>query len=130
MAVPVYVPRVNNNDDQVKLVELRVAVGNRVAAAQVIASVETDKAVVEVEAPVDGYVLAVCGEVDTPLEVGGVLMWLGATADETAPADALRTGVTAGLHTPTAKALALLREYGLVAADVPAGGDRLSADDV
>ena len=130
MAVPVYVPRVNNNDDQVKLVELRVAVGNRVAAAQVIASVETDKAVVEVEAPVDGYVLAVRGEVDTTLQVGGVLVWLGASADEAAPADASRTGVTAGLHTPTAKALALLREYGLGIADVAASGDRLSADDV
>lgn len=130
MAVPVHVPRINNNDDEVKLVELRVAVGDRVTAAQVIASVETDKAVVEVEAPADGYVLAVQGEVDTTVQVGCVLVWLGATADEAVPVDTPSAGAATATRTPTAKALVLLREYGLAADDVPGSGDRLSADDV
>ena len=44
MATPVHVPRVNNNDDEVKLVELKVEIGSPVTAGQVLAAVETDKA--------------------------------------------------------------------------------------
>lgn len=130
MAVPVYVPRVNNNDDEVRLVELRAAIGSRVGASQVIAAVETDKAVVEVEASVDGYVLSVHGDIDAKVKVGAVLIWLGASADEPAPVAAPDSAVGDRLHAPTGKALALLREYGLAPTDVKARGERLSADDV
>lgn len=134
MAASIHVPRINNNDDEVKLVELRVAVGERVTTGQVVASVETDKAVVDVEAPSDGHVLAVLGELDTQVRVGSVLMWLGTTADEAVPAAAspaaTATDGGAASDMPTAKALALLQQYGLGVADVKASGARLSADDV
>ena len=35
MSTPVHVPRVNNNDDEVKLVELKVELGAHVSAGQV-----------------------------------------------------------------------------------------------
>jgi pyruvate/2-oxoglutarate dehydrogenase complex dihydrolipoamide acyltransferase (E2) component len=132
MAVPIHVPRINNNDDEVKLIDLRVAVGDRVAAAQVIAAVETDKAVVDVETPTEGFVLAVMGELASTVRVGSVLLWLGATADEAVPTSsaAATSASGGGAGAPTAKSLALLQEYGLAAADVPCGGDRLSAQDV
>src|SRR5882724_9714476 len=85
MATPVHVPRINNNDDEVKLIEVAVKLGERVAAGQVLAQVETDKAVLEVEAPVAGFVLAVDGEIEAMVGVGKVLLWLGETADEPVP---------------------------------------------
>ena len=134
MAVAIHVPRVNNNDDEVKLVELKVAVGAKVSEGQVVAAVETDKAVVDVEAPAHGFVLAIQGELEATLRVGSVLVWLGETADETppvaAPAAASAPGGGARGALPTAKALALLRTHGLKAEDVAASGERLSAEDV
>lgn len=132
MPQPIHAPRINNNDDHVTLIELRVAPGDRVAVGQVIAAVETDKASVEVEAQAVGFVIGLCAEVGNQVEVGSVLVWIGATADEAVPADARSGGAVAAGHTgaPTAKALALLAEHGLNAAQVTASGDRLSADDV
>jgi pyruvate dehydrogenase E2 component (dihydrolipoamide acetyltransferase) len=133
MPVSIHVPRINNNDDEVRLAELRVAVGDAVQAGQVLAAVETDKATVDVEAHLAGFVLAIAGEVDARLRVGSVLIWLGASADEAVPIAAAtgpRGSAAGGAGRPTAKALALLRQYGLVADAVRASGERLSADDV
>jgi pyruvate/2-oxoglutarate dehydrogenase complex dihydrolipoamide acyltransferase (E2) component len=131
MAIAIHVPRINNNDDEVKLVELKVDVGNPVERGQVVASVETDKAVVDVEAPESGFLLAVIGEVDAMVRVGSVLAWLGATADEQPPAAAASPAhAVASGSQPTGKARALLETYGLTAADVAASGDRLNAGDV
>jgi pyruvate dehydrogenase E2 component (dihydrolipoamide acetyltransferase) len=69
--------------------------------------------------------------VGTMIDVGSVLMWVGATADEVVPAAVpARAAAGAAGGTPTAKALALLGDYGLDAQQVAASGDRLSADDV
>ncbi|MCV2348547.1 2-oxo acid dehydrogenase subunit E2 [Paucibacter sp. Y2R2-4] len=136
MAIAINVPRVNNNDDEVKLVSLSAAVGSLVAAGDVIAEVETDKAVVEVEAHAGGYVLAVLGQVDEQLRVGSVLLWLGETADEEVPKSSARDqraahgSAASGAAAPTAKANILLRQHGLQAEQVAASGERLSAADV
>lgn len=131
MPAPIHVPRINNNDDEVKLVELRVAVGDRVITGQVLASVETDKAVVDIESSADGHVLAVLGKLEAQLRVGSVLIWLGATADEVVPATSAGNVAAGSSSTaPTAKALGLLAQYGLSLSDVPSSGDRLSAEDV
>lgn len=131
MAAVIYVPRVNNNDDEVKLVDVAVAVGAQVTKGQVVAQVETDKAVVEVEASTDGFVLAINGQMDEIVKVGEVLMWLGATADEAVPVKAApKSGADAASGAPTAKARALLDQHGIDAALVPASGERLSVADV
>ncbi len=132
MPTPVHVPRVNNNDDEVKLVELQVEVGAAVSAGQVLASVETDKAVVDVEAPVAGFVIAIGAQRDAMAQVGSVLLWLGSSADEAPPAAANPATAAAaeGEMAPTAKARALLQRHGLSAEQVPAAAGRLSADDV
>ena len=132
MSTPVHVPRVNNNDDEVKLVELKVELGVQVSAGQVLASVETDKAVVDVEAPAAGYVIAIAAQLDAMAQVGSVLLWLGSTADEAPPALAIpdTAAATDSELAPTAKARALLLQHGLSAEQVPASAGRLSADDV
>lgn len=135
MAIATHVPRINNNDDEVKLVGLQMALGDRIAKGQVIAQVETDKAVVDVEAAGDGFVLAIQGSIDEMIRVGCVLCWTGATADEAVPSSAAPKAVSgaAGLGSrgaPTAKAAALLARHGLQADQVPSEGERLTVADI
>lgn len=132
MAIATHVPRINNNDDEVKLVGLQMAVGDRIAKGQVIAQVETDKAVVDVEAAADGFVLAIHGAIDEMVTVGNVLCWTGATADEAVPASGAPAPAAAATRSaaPTAKAAALLAQHGLKAEQVPAEGDRLTVADI
>lgn len=132
MAAAIHVPRVNNNDDVVKLVALHVAAGAPVSKGQVVASVETDKAVVDVEAPDAGFVLDVLAEIDSMLTVGSILMWVGATADEAVPraATAVAAYTSAGGGGPTAKARALLARLGLSADGIAVSGERLSVADI
>lgn len=131
MAEAIHVPRINNNDDEVKLVSIQVAVGALVKKGAIVAQVETDKAVVDVEASADGHVLAVLGAVDDVLRVGSVLMWLGQSRDEAVPQAAQNSSVVSATGSaPTAKARALLTEHGLEAAAVPASGERLSVEDI
>lgn len=130
MASGIWVPRINNNDDEVKLVGLDVVVGAQVSKGQIIAQVETDKAVVDVEADCDGYVIAILGNVEDTLRVGSVLVWIGQTADEGVPQDKQQAQAATARSAPTAKASALLAQHGLNAADVPASGERLTTADV
>jgi len=132
MAIATHVPRINNNDDEVKLVGLQMAVGDRIAKGQVIAQVETDKAVVDVEASGDGFVLAIQGALDEMIQVGSVLCWTGATADESVPTSAAPKAAAAATRgaAPTAKAAALLAQHGLRADQVPSEGERLTVADI
>jgi pyruvate/2-oxoglutarate dehydrogenase complex dihydrolipoamide acyltransferase (E2) component len=134
MAVPVYAPRVNNNDDVVQVVSLRVGEGDSIKAGEILAEVETDKAVLEVEAERDGHVLKVSCEESDQIAVGSIMMWIGASPSEPVPV-AVSSGVKgyfagARLAQPTAKARALLRRHNLSAAEIPCTGERLSAADV
>ena len=79
MPNPLYVPRVNNNDDSVRIVELRVKEGDFVKRGQILGAVETDKAVLDVMAERDGYVLKILAQSGETAGVGSVLLWLGET---------------------------------------------------
>lgn len=131
MAVSIHAPRINNNDDQVKLIALDLTVGQKIERGAIIGQVETDKAVVDIEAPAEGYVIGLQAEIDTMVEVGSILVWLGERADEAVPAAApveTRSGAATGA--PTAKARLLLKRHGLTADQVPSAGERLTAEDV
>jgi pyruvate dehydrogenase E2 component (dihydrolipoamide acetyltransferase) len=135
MAEAIHVPRINNNDDEVKLVALQVVIGGRVAKGDVVAQVETDKAVVDVEAGSDGFIIAILATADETVKVGSVLIWLGKTTEDAVPSPQLpkpSANANAGSLNaePTAKARALLLQYGLDSSAVPASGDRLSVADI
>lgn len=134
MPTPVYTPRINNNDDSVRISAVLAEIGAKVRAGDPIVEVETDKASFSVEATIDGYFLAVLGSCGDTIEVGTILAWLGAVPEEQIPVDAL-PGVPASTEggdaaSPTLKALLALRSYGLSAAEVPASGPRLTVADV
>jgi len=133
MPNPVYVPRVNNNDDTVRIVELRVKEGDFVKRGQILGAVETDKAVLDVAAERDGFVLKIVGPPGETAGVGSVLLWLGETADEPMGEEAMAADVVVaagGTEQPTAKARAMLRELDLDAAAIPAAGKRLTVADI
>ena len=133
MATPLYTPRVNNNDDTVRLVKVLVKPGDAVRAGEIVAEVETDKANFTVEAEHDGYVLSVEQTLHETIEVGSILLWVGAGPDEKVPAGTDGRPVAAAVAAqsqPTLKAAQLLAQHGLSAADVPATGDRLTVRDV
>ncbi|HET8997576.1 MAG TPA: 2-oxo acid dehydrogenase subunit E2 [Acetobacteraceae bacterium] len=132
MSHPVYVPRVNNNDDVVKVVHIAVAPGDAVATGDLLMEVETEKAVVEVAAERDGYVLAVLCESGQSIAVGAVAMWCGATPEEAAPQASSRPEATDSRPAGdmTAKARMLLRRHGLAADLIPRSGPRLLATDI
>ena len=133
MVHPVCTPRLNNNDDKVRLADVVVRVGDRVNVGQTLAQVETDKAMVAIESEWQGYVLSILPAIGTMVAVGSVLLWIGDQADEAVPGDeGVGNDVAEKKVTsePTAKARMLLAQHGLNAAAVPARGDRLTGEDV
>lgn len=132
MPSPLHVPRVNNNDDSVRIVSLGVQEGDFVKRGQIIGAVETDKAVLDVSSESDGYVLKILHRTGETAPVGSVLLWLGSAASDVPPEEAPHpAGVAAlGSSRPTAKAQAMLRELGLDASEIPATGERLTVADI
>lgn len=135
MPVPLHTPRLNNNDDFVRLTHLFVTPGTFVRRGDPVADVETDKAGFTVGAEQDGYVLGFNSQVGQTIEVGSVLAWIGANADEKIPVEAGKSvgapgGGDGSSAAPTLKAALLLARHGLAARDVPASGERLSVSDV
>ena len=132
MPYSLHAPRVNNNDDIVQVVELGVSEGDFVKGGDVVAAVETDKAIVEVEAERDGYVLKILPELDQKVAVGSVVIWLGDSPDEAVPEEAA-TPVQADSSVaarPTAKARVMLKKHGLDESQIPTGGERLTVKDI
>lgn len=133
MASALHAPRINNNDDFVKVLKLHVTRGDHVHAGDCVAQIETDKAVVDLEAENGGYVLDILCEEDDRIAVGEVMLWLGDEASEPVPSPGAGVKTDGSKKTslnPTAKARTLLKEHGLSAADVPYQGERLTAQDV
>jgi pyruvate/2-oxoglutarate dehydrogenase complex dihydrolipoamide acyltransferase (E2) component len=130
MPVPVFIPRINNNDDIVKLTSLLVEPGAAIKKADLLAEIETDKANFEIEAETDGFVLRIDRTIGEMCDVGSTLLWVGASKDEIVPDASAATKALSSDRTPTIKALLLLNRYGLDAAAIPTTGERLSAEDV
>jgi pyruvate/2-oxoglutarate dehydrogenase complex dihydrolipoamide acyltransferase (E2) component len=129
MAKPIRTPRINNNDDVVRLNAVFVKPGDFVRTGESVAEIETDKANVTVEAEEDSFVLTVAAEAGARVAVGSVLMWMGADASETV--DATDPGPSQnGSARPTLKAALLLAQHGLDARHLKAAGSRLRAADI
>ena len=104
---PILVPREHVNDDSVFVTDWVATDGTRVEAGAVVCNIETSKAIVEIEAPVAGFVRQRAKAGDE-VAVGGVLGYITAAADTALP------GGAAGARTGAAATTA-------AAADAPAG---------
>src|ERR1043165_6906232 len=110
MATSIHTPRLNNNDDVIRLTQIVVRIGDHVTPGQVLCEIETDKATASVDADRAGYVLRLLHEVDAQVPVGSMLFWLGDTPHEAVPDTSKPAGERSNhrLAEPTAKARSLI----------------------
>lgn len=132
MAIPVHAPRINNNDDEIKVLSFDVGVGDAVRSDQVIGQVETDKAVLDVTAPGDGFVLGFVARAEEVVKVGSVMLWLGERADEPMPSAIEERSIdsTSEIQSITAKARLLIKQHGLKPEDVTPISGRITVEAV
>ena len=65
-----------------KLIAWRKQEGDRVTKGEPLLEIETDKAVMEVEAPADGILAGITGQVGTDIRVGKTIAWIVAPGEE------------------------------------------------
>jgi pyruvate/2-oxoglutarate dehydrogenase complex dihydrolipoamide acyltransferase (E2) component len=132
MATPIYVPRINNNDDEVKVLAFDVGIGDKLQSGQIVGQIETDKAVLDVTAPSQGYVLGFVAKAEEVARVGSVMLWLGESKDEAIPEvqDTAAAQSSSRVSQVTAKARILLEANGLQADLIPQVDGRVTVEAV
>ncbi len=151
MAFSVVMPALEMAQETGKLIAWRKQEGDRVTKGEPLLEIETDKAVVEVEAPADGVLTGITGAVGADIPVGQTIAWIVAPGEKpptksesAAPAARAKTETHTTLVTPNApqtsaaqsarispKARRLAKELGVDIATVRgsgAGGEILASD--
>src|SRR3990172_7420461 len=82
MAREIRLPQLGQTMEEGTIVDCRVKVGDKVAKGNVIFEIETDKATLEMESPVEGFVKYILAEIDQIYPVGAPLMVLGAEGED------------------------------------------------
>lgn len=115
-------PLINNNDDAVQIVMWHVEVGEFVQRGQIVVTVETSKAAVDVEAPDDGFLRWKGGFLDDVVPVESTLAILTDSADERylPPEDSPQNGMVEQTETrkATLKARVLAGKLGVKLEDI------------
>ena len=116
------VPQINANEAEVEVVEVAVEEGQAVEAGEVICTLESTKATLDLEAPQGGYVRALAVEVGQRVAVGTPICALTQSPDEevTQAQVPTSTGVEAG--SVTRRAAALIAQHGLDPGDIDSHG--------
>jgi pyruvate dehydrogenase E2 component (dihydrolipoamide acetyltransferase) len=82
MAISVVMPALEMAQETGKLLAWRKKEGERVTKGEPLLEIETDKAVVEVEAPGDGILAGVAADVGAVIPVGQTIAWLVAPGEK------------------------------------------------
>ncbi|HET6181700.1 MAG TPA: dihydrolipoamide acetyltransferase family protein [Candidatus Sulfotelmatobacter sp.] len=102
MAFSVVMPALEMAQETGKLIAWRKQEGDRVSKGEPLLEIETDKAVVEVEAPADGILAGIKASAGADIPVGQTIAWIVAPGEappaESAPA---APAARAGLHPKT-----------------------------
>ncbi len=98
MAFSVVMPALEMAQETGKLIAWRKKEGERVTKGEPLLEIETDKAVVEVEAPADGILAGVSAAAGADIPVGQTIAWIVAPGERPPAEDASSTAV------PTARA--------------------------
>ena len=156
MATSVVMPALEMAQETGKLVSWKKKEGEQVKKGEILLEVETDKAVVEIEAAVDGVLAGVTAKVDDVVPVGQVIAWLLKAGEsvpaasgipqqtgrkmDSAPAAAAAAAVVEAAPEPASvagakispKARRLAREHGVDIARVKGSGPggEILADDI
>ena len=65
-----------------RVVEWHIAEGGKIEEGELLVSIETDKAIADIESPVSGVLLRIVGQVDGVYDVGATLAWIGEEGEE------------------------------------------------
>ncbi len=111
MAIQFRLAALGHTMEKGRIVAWLVPEGARVVGGEPLLTVETDKATVDVESPVDGVLLRIVGKVDEEYAVGALLAWIGEEGEEIpeeteAPAAAPDVAAPVRRVTPVARRLA------------------------
>src|SRR5579871_3593703 len=98
MAISVVMPALEMAQETGKLLAWRKKEGEQVAKGEPLLEIETDKAVVEVEAPGEGVLAGISANIGDEIPVGKTIAWL-LKPGESVPAAAV------GQAAPTARAV-------------------------
>src|SRR5579859_3117849 len=103
MAFSVVMPALEMAQETGKLLAWRKKEGDRVSKGELLLEIETDKAVVEVEAPADGILAGIRASEGSDIPVGQTIAWIVAPG-ETPPAatETAAPSARAGSHATTA----------------------------
>ena len=119
-----------------RVVEWHVAEGSRIEEGELLVSIETDKAVADIESPVSGVLLRIVGQVDGVYDVGATLAWFGeegeAVPDEPAEQAQASAAKPAAESRATPVALRLAQRHGIDAEALQGTGPggRITKEDV
>src|SRR5216683_1342605 len=81
MAFSVVMPALEMAQETGKLIAWRKREGDRVTKGEPLLEIETDKAVMEVEAPADGILAGITGSVGADIPVGQTIAWIVAPGE-------------------------------------------------
>src|SRR5271155_5740265 len=82
MAFSVVMPALEMAQETGKLIAWRKNEGDRVTKGEPLLEIETDKAVMEVEAPADGVLAGITGKVGSDIPVGQTIAWIVAPGEK------------------------------------------------
>ncbi len=83
MVTPVTLPKLGYEMEQAVLAAWLKQPGDQVAVGEVIAEIETDKAIVELETEVGGTLLAIAAEAGAIVQVGAAVAYVGEPGEQT-----------------------------------------------
>ncbi len=106
-------PQLSDTMTEGVVVSWEKAVGDKIERGDIVATVETDKAIMDVEVFRDGYLSAPLTDVDSTVPVGGPMGYLVASADEVqqdgvAPVESTAASETAPESEPVVEAAAVV----------------------
>lgn len=103
MAFSVVMPALEMAQETGKLLAWRKKEGDRVSKGEPLLDIETDKAVVEVEAPADGILAGIKASEGSDIPVGQTIAWIVAPGEQPpATAETAAPSARAGSHVTTA----------------------------
>lgn len=119
-----------------RVVEWHIAEGSTIEEGQLLVSIETDKAVADIESPVSGVLLRIVGQADGVYDVGATLAWIGEEGEEVPEESAAQpqapaaNQATESRATPVALRLAQRHGVDAEALEGTGPGGRITKEDV
>lgn len=120
-AVRVSIPLVNPNEPEAWIAALHVAEAEKVAEGAPLATVETTKSTLEVEAGRSGFVVGLRAETGATMRAGRTLCWIADSPDWEPPNDDVAEPPAIEDLRITEPAKALAEKWGLELGDLPTG---------